>query len=61
MHTFGAGLPRPPPMPVVPGDQEVPAGATSRANTPSAFGFSWRTDRRITASRAAAVRACGPY
>src|SRR5665647_1594149 len=59
--TAGATLGRPPPMPVVPGDQDVPAGAISREKISSAWRLPCATARRSTASRVSAVRACGPY
>ncbi|MCY1227006.1 hypothetical protein D9M72_392620 [compost metagenome] len=53
---------RPPPAPVVPGAHEVPAGATSRANSSSASLRGCVTASRSTASRicCACVCACGP-
>jgi len=48
------------PGPVVPGDQEVPAGAISRAKMSSARLSGWFTAIRISTSRAFEVRACGP-
>ena len=43
-----------------PGDQDVPAGAISRANSSSAAFCGCITATRSTASRTSAVRACGP-
>ena len=52
---------RPPPGPVVPGAQEVPAGAISRANMASAAFCGWFATTRMVTSRTLRVRACGPY
>ena len=57
----GETLGRPPPGPVVPGDQEVPAGAISRAKISSAPRSAWSATTRIITSRAAPARLCGPY
>jgi len=50
--TTGTGVCRPRPEPVVPGDQEVPAGAISRARISSGSRASCSATSHITTSRA---------
>ena len=57
----GEALGRPAPGPVVPGDQDVPDGAISRANKSSAWRLLWLAVMRTITSRDADVRACSPY
>ena len=56
----GDGEGRPPEAPVVPGAQEVPAGAISRANNSRASRCLWDTEMRTMTSRESPVRACSP-